>query len=241
MNANSPAANIRYFETPSRLFDEAAQFILSLVKAKPSPEKFSFALSGGSTPRGLYERMTQEDLCSLFPWERIHFFWGDERWVPASDKRSNYRMVRETLLDPAQVPQANIHPIPTSVASPELAAADYEKILKDFFQQKFSFPAFDLILLGLGEDGHTASLFADDPAIQEGKRWVTTALLNTAEPRVTLTLPVMNHGRSILFLVSGEKKKEIFRKILDPKYPTQAFPAQKVHPVSGRVLWFISI
>ena len=230
---------VRYFKNSAELIEETSKFIASLASASSDP--FTISLAGGTTPRGLYERMAQSDFSSRFPWQKTHLFWGDERFVPKTDDRSNYKMTREALLSKSAIPAENIHAVNTSLPSPQAAADDYEKQLNDFFKIELrTFPIFDLVLLGLGEDGHTASLFPGDPALDIHDRLTAVAKLETSEPRVTLTYPVLNHAKNILFLVSGESKKKILEEVLPGKNSKNIYPAQKIQPVSGRLFWFIS-
>ncbi len=232
---NTP--EIRNFKTSSELIEETALFISSL--ARISAERFSISLAGGSTPKGLYERMARPDFAQTFPWRNVHFFWGDERFVPETDSRSNYKMTREALLSKAPVPAENIHAINTSLPSPTASADDYERQLKIFFKTApGKFPAFDLVLLGLGEDGHTASLFPGDPALEITDRLAAPAKLETSEPRITLTYPVINNAKNVIFLVSGESKKKILEEVLPGENSGVRYPAQGIQPVHGKLFWF---
>ncbi len=224
---------VKKFENPAALFDGAAKFILQL--AQQAGPKFSISLAGGTTPRALYERMAAPDMRGSFPWEKMHFFFGDERCVPHEDPRSNYRMARESMLGPAAVPAGNVHPVNTSTASAAASAQDYAGDLEKFFGKDL--PRFDLILLGLGEDGHTASLFPGDPALLENKKWTAPAKVETPEPRVTLTYPVINNADNVMFLVSGESKKKILSEVLPGN---SNYPSGKIKPSSGSLYWFIS-
>lgn len=230
---------VRNFKNSSELIEETANFIISL--AKESLGRFSISLAGGSTPKGLYERMAQPDIAANFPWRQTHFFWGDERFVPETDSRSNFKMTAETLLSKVPVPAENIHAVKTSLASPSAAADEYERQQKIFFKTGPGvFPSFDLVLLGLGEDGHTASLFPGDPALEITDRLAAPAKLTTAEPRITLTYPVLNNAKNIIFLVSGESKKKILKEVLPGKSSNVIYPAQKIQPSHGKLFWFLA-
>ncbi|MFA6600520.1 MAG: 6-phosphogluconolactonase [Candidatus Omnitrophota bacterium] len=238
---DSPAPEILRFEHRSDLFDSAAKKLLALTRPASPGRPFTLALAGGTTPRGFYERMAAVDLRGKFPWHAIHFFWGDERWVAHEDPRSNYRMAKESLLDPSHLDKKLVHPVPTRLESPQASARAYEKELSEFFKTPpATFPVFDLILLGLGEDGHTASLFPGDPALLEEKHAVTVSAAGTSEPRVTLTLPVLNLARNIFFLVCGANKRKVAAAVLEESAGPLALPAQRVRPVSGKIVWFIS-
>ncbi len=259
---NTASPEIRIFPSPEKLYEGAAEFIRGTVTRACLPVgrdcPFTMALSGGSTPAGLFRRMSSNTYRDQFRWNQMHFFWGDERWVPPTDSRSNFRMTQEALLDPAKIPAENIHPVPTSLASPAACAEKYEEELRRFFKGTVPaglpagrqgqppapasccpLPVFDLILLGLGEDGHTASLFPGDPACEEKTKWVTVARTNSSEPRITLTFPVLLAAKKILFLVSGKSKRDMVEKILRQKPGSEGFPASRIHSASGKVSWFL--
>jgi 6-phosphogluconolactonase len=203
--------------------------------------RFLLVLSGGSTPRPLYETLAREPFAAGLPWDRTHLFWGDERCVPPNDPNSNYRMAEETLISRVSVPPENVHRILGESASPEEAARGYERDLRRVFPEE-SFPRFDCILLGLGPDGHTASLFPGDAALEERTRWAMAVEAPESSPirrRVTLSLPAINHGRLVLFLVSGSRKKTLADSILSgPEESRRGYPAARVSP-DGRLVWFL--
>jgi 6-phosphogluconolactonase len=203
--------------------------------------RFSVALSGGSTPRGILSLLAsdQTDPSKRLSWENIHVFFGDERHVPPADRESNYRMANEALLSKVPIPQQNVHRILAELDA-ATAATEYDKELHNFFQTApGEWPRFDLIMLGMGPDGHTASLFPESAALNETKRWV---LANWVEKfstfRITLTFPVINHAAEILFLAAGEEKAEVLKKVLRPQ-PGDSYPAQRVRPADGRLLWMV--
>jgi 6-phosphogluconolactonase len=201
--------------------------------------KFAIALSGGHTPGKMYSLWAQtEQYRNKTPWDRVHLFWSDERFVPADDPRSNYRMARETLISQVPIPAENVHPMPTNLSSPEECARAYETELLKFFGSEP--PAFDVQLLGIGDEGHTASLFPGSPALGEKVRWVA-AVRVAAEPpqRITLTPVVLNQGRNTFFLVAGEGKRAILSAIRDElaSKPSQ-YPAARIHPAREPV-WFL--
>ena len=195
------------------------------------------ALSGGHTPVDLLRTLAQ--LREGYQWEKIHLFLVDERFVPPADEDSNYRMVRETLLDNVPIPEQNIHPVKTVGMSPEEAAFEYERELKRHFAVKQGeFPCFDLILLGLGEDGHTASLFPGNPAAAERERWVVAVKPERARhERITLTLPVLNRARCVVFLVAGAGKAKALKGTVEKKDP--GLPAARVSPAEGSLLFLV--
>ena len=180
--------------------------------------RFSLCLSGGTTPKRAYELLGADALCvPLLDWRKVHLFWGDERFVPADHQDSNFRMAREALIDHVQIPARQVHPIPTSRASPEEAAALYQATLQGYYGANKldpERPLFDLTLLGLGEDGHIASLFPATRALEERDAWVTAVVGVKPEPRVSLTYPALGASREILFVVSGASKRQILARVL---------------------------
>jgi len=198
---------------------------------------FAVALSGGKTPIVFYRKMAEWGSKSF--WKRTHVFLVDERFVPFENEDSNYRMLRETLLGKIPIPQENIHPIPTGKGSLEVFARQYEKDLKSFFKvSKDQFPDFDLILLGIGEDGHTASLFPGSRALSERRRVTSGVVVDERRhDRITLTLPVINHAEHVIFFVTGASKASVLKKIIAGDDPS--LPASMVQPESGKLLFVI--
>jgi len=219
--------NLEVLPDPEALATRAADLMTSIAKAKP---RVAIALSGGSTPRRLYQLLATAPRLEAFPWAHVHWFWGDERFVPPDDPASNYRMTREAMLARAPVPSDHVHAMPTVGLSPEAAAAAYERTLKDFYGADTlaaDRPLFDLVLLGLGTNGHTASLFPGMPVLEERRRWVGTMHDPEAGTRLTLTYPALESSRETVFLVAGADKKAVLRKVLDGD---QAQPAARLHP-----------
>jgi 6-phosphogluconolactonase len=214
------------------LCHEAARRFASAAEAT-GRRPFRVALSGGGTPRRLYEFLASAEFQRRIPWERVHFFWGDERMVPHDHPQSNYRLARDTLLKHVRIPPKNIHPVPVSLPLAQ-AATEYEQELRRHFGRRWGFPEFDLILLGLGDDGHTASLFSGSPALHEKQRWVAAHQPPHLPGRITLTLPVLNAARRVFFLVSGDTKATALRVALEA---SGHLPAQLVHPKKGELLW----
>ncbi|MCC7418515.1 MAG: 6-phosphogluconolactonase [Acidobacteria bacterium] len=214
--------------------DAAARTIDAAVRATG---RCALVLSGGSTPRALYGALASR-LRDQIPWAHVHLFWGDERYVPACDALSNYRMAKEALLDHVPCPAANIHPIPTDAPTPDAAARDYEATLRRYFAGREA--VFDLVLLGLGVEGHTASLFPGSPALAETTRWVL-AVTAPAEPpeRLTLTLPMLNRAASVYFLVAGTQKARALGRVLSGTADPRACPAAGVRPPQGSVIWWV--
>ncbi len=200
--------------------------------------RFAVALSGGNTPRTLY-RLLATDYRSVMPWRQVHIFWGDERYVSPEDPRSDYRMACEEMLDHVPVPRGNVHPMPTLLPEIEEAAEAYEHELMSFFPGQW--PRFDLILLGLGADGHTASLFPHNPALEEEARIVAAVREEHADPplRLTLTLPAINHAANIHFLVAGKDKAAALKRSLSDRADRESAPASAVRPIDGKVVWWV--
>jgi 6-phosphogluconolactonase len=201
--------------------------------------KFAIALCGGHTPEKMYSLWAAtEQYRNKTPWDRVHLFWGDERFVPASDPLSNYRMARETLISHIPIPAQNVHPMPTNLPSPEECARAYESELLKFFGSEP--PAFDIQLLGIGPEGHTASLFPGSPALDEKVHWVAAVRVPAEPPqRITLTLAVLNQGRNTFFLAAGENKRQILSAIREePSGRPSQYPAARIHPLNDPV-WFL--
>lgn len=229
--------DLRVFPNVDRLTEAVAYAIADrLAMAVRTRGSCSIALSGGRTPRALYDRLARNHRKDI-PWAQVHIFWGDERYVPRDDERSNYRMASEALLGYVPVPAANIHRMPTEPADPHDAAAAYEHVLQAHFGAPW--PQFDLVLLGLGDDGHTASLFPGSPALDEVERWVV-AVTGPSEPRVrlTLTLPVITHAAVIDVIVSGRPKAEPLRQALADDADPRRCPASAVRRTDGALVWW---
>lgn len=213
---------------------------LFLEKARRNVDqfgRFSVVLSGGSTPKRMLEILAQPSYVDRLPWRNTHVFWGDERCVPQDDARSNVLMARHTLLDHVPVPEENVHPLRCE-KDPAGAASRYEAILKEFFMDRL--PSFDLVWLGLGTNGHTASLFPGTPVVEEQTRWAAEVFIEEQDMwRVTLTLPVLNQAETVVFLVSGQKKAEILQQVMEDPSTAAHFPAQLVQPKSGNLVWMV--
>ncbi len=213
----------------------AALFIRQAQRAIRRSGRFVVALAGGQTPRRTYEWLAHPACRNTVEWEAVYVFWGDERCVPLEDPRSNARMACEALLNHVPIPPDHIHPI-VCEGDPAAAAVRYEAVLRRFFGE--GPPRFDLVFLGLGEDGHTASLFPFHPALEERTRWVVE-VEGTLPPRVTLTFPALNQARRVAFLVSGASKAEILKEVLRGPVDPRRRPAQGIRPAAGRVLWLV--
>lgn len=214
----------------------AKLFLRSGLDAVRERGVFAVVLSGGSTPRPLYRRLAGEPLRGEAPWDRTHLFWGDERTVPPDHWESNYRSAMEELIAPLGLDPARVHRMEGEI-EPEDAAARYEAGLRLFFGERSADPVFDLVLLGIGEDGHTASLFPGTAAVGETCRWVVAnEVPRLGVVRLTLTAPLMNTARRILFLVSGAGKAGILREVLDGPRDPLRLPAQLIAPDSGELI-----
>jgi 6-phosphogluconolactonase len=194
----------------------------------------TLALSGGSTPKPLYEALAEQSL----PWEKIHIFWGDERYVPSNHPDSNQLMARQAWLDRINIPVENIHPMPTGANDPSKDAQSYESELQQFFGVSAGeFPALDIILLGMGDDGHTASLFPHTEALQVCDRMITVGNKD-GQPRITFTIPLINRASCIIFLVAGESKRPALAQIFSPDGDANSYPSRFVQP-QGELLWLL--
>jgi 6-phosphogluconolactonase len=202
---------------------------------------FTAALSGGSTPAPLYRILAsgEHSFRARVPWERAHFFWADERCVPANHEDSNYRLVKDLMLSRIPVPPGNVHPVDTRFPDASDAASGYERLLREFFHAgSGAWPRFDLVLLGMGKDGHTASLFPGTEVLAETERLVAAQWVEKLGAfRITLTPPVLNHSALVVFLVSGGDKAATLRDVLCGPASRQELPAQLVAPADGRLLW----
>jgi 6-phosphogluconolactonase len=203
--------------------------------------QFTLVLSGGSTPFGLYELLAKSPYRERVSWDRVHLFWGDERCVAPDDPGSNFRLAREQLIAPLGIPQTNLHRIKGELRVPEETAREYESDLTGFFNlQVGELPRFDLILLGLGTDGHTASLFPCDSSLQEQDRLViATQSAHAGTQRVSLTLPTIKHARHIFFLISGAEKSEAVLAVLETSGEGVPLPASLVEPINGDLRFYL--
>jgi 6-phosphogluconolactonase len=232
---------IRTLTTPQELFAAAAEEVFRAAEDSVAERgRFTIALSGGSTPKSLYNLLATNARIAL-PWDRMFFFWGDERHVGPDDPESNYRMANDAMLSKVAVPPANILRVPAENPDAAAAAAAYEQTLIKFFALKpGQFPRFDLILLGLGPDGHTASLFPGTAALSETTRLVVANRVEKMKTfRITLTLPVLNAAECVTFLVSGTDKAEVLKTVLEGDAPPEQYPAKMVRPAKGKLIWFL--
>jgi 6-phosphogluconolactonase len=243
--SNEMPNEVRVFDGVSELMRATAEAIsLAARQAMDDHGRFTWALAGGSTPRTVYELLVSDFYRARMPWSAIHFFWGDERHVPPDHPDSNYRMAREAMLDPVSVPEENVHRIHGENSDAAAAAAEYEAELRTFFHLEATGvgvrPRFDLVLLGLGPEGHTASLFPGSPALHEREHWVAAPWVEKLQTfRITLTPPVLNRAAAVLFLVAGEEKADALHAVLEEVGDADLYPARIVRPDEGDLLWLI--
>lgn len=237
----SSSAEIRVLTTPQELFEAAAEEVLRDAKeAVEARGRFTIALSGGSTPKSLYNLLAT-NARNAMPWDRTFFFWGDERHVPPTDPDSNYRMVDEVMLSKVPVPPGNVFRMPAENPDATAVADAYEKTLRKFFQlEAVGIPQFDLILLGMGPDGHTASLFPGTAGLQEKSHLVIANWVEKLKAhRLSFTLPILNAARCVAFLVSGIDKAPALHAVLEEDAPGEQYPAKLVNPSPGKLVWFV--
>ena len=235
---NKAVRLVQVVDDVAALAEAAAERVVARLAA-PSDRR-AVCLSGGSTPESLYRLLATERFRARIPWQQVHWFWGDERFVPSDDERSNAGMVMNSLLAHAPVPPENVHRIPTDVASPQESARLYAAELRDFYRADAldpRRPLFSVVLMGLGGDGHTASLFPGDPAVDEIARWVVGVErpgLEPFVPRVSLTLPALASTREMLFLVSGKSKRNVIKRVL----AGEDLPSARAY-ADGDLVWLV--
>lgn len=215
----------------AELFAETAR------QAVSARGRFTVALSGGSTPRALYELLAGEVYATRIPWNETHIFWSDERCVPPDSEESNYRMAHEAMLVRVPIPEEQIHRL-RGEDEPQSAALDYTRILEEEFDE--TPPRFDLILLGMGEDGHTASLFPDSTALDDHEHLIAAPFIAKFKThRLTMTLRTINAASSVIFLVTGKAKAETLRAVLEGETGEHSYPAKLVEPAGGELIWLV--
>jgi 6-phosphogluconolactonase len=227
---------VSIFRTSDALNQAAAQFVSDLAgKSVLARGRFSVCLSGGDTPKGLYTLLSMNPYHDLIPWEKTFIFWGDERCVPQDDEDNNAHMAMKALLNKIDVPASNIFPIPVNLP-PADAAIQYEQTLKNFFGKEE--PRFDLILLGLGENGHTASLFPGTKVLHEKSHWVKEVFVADKQVyRITMTALLINKAHHILFMVTGAYKSAILKTVLSASLQPEKYPVQLIKPEQGEAYW----
>ena len=233
--------NREVFKDPDYLSKGLAEWITSLIEETLSrKERFSFVLSGGNTPKKLNLLLASSPYKERINWKKIYVFWGDERAVPFDDERNNARMAFDTLLNKVDIPRNQIHIMDTRLV-PEEAAAQYEKILREYFGTAIlPLRTFDLVLLGMGDDGHTLSLFPGEPVIHEEKSWVTSFFLKAQDMhRITLTKNIVNRADHIVFMVSGKEKAHALHEVLEGEKNPDRYPSQVIIPTQGELHIFM--
>jgi 6-phosphogluconolactonase len=232
--------NVEVFKDADHLNIALAEWITSLIEETLTrKEQFSLVLSGGNTPKKLNLLLASSPYKERIDWKKIHVFWGDERAVPLDDERNNARMAFDTLLNKVDIPEDQIHIMDTSL-SPQAAAMQYEEILFEYFgTDDLPFESFDLVLLGMGDDGHTLSLFPGTPVIQEGKSWVSSFFLTAQDMyRITLTKNIVNHANHIVFMISGKEKAHALHEVLEGERNPEKYPSQVIIPTQGELHFF---
>ncbi len=221
----------------------ATQLLHHAQRAVAERGIFTLSLAGGSTPRKLYTLLATEPEFAAFPWKETHFFFGDERHVPPSHLDSNYLMVSNTLLASNLIPAGNVHRVRAELPDANMTAADYDVELRSFFNATMRFnnaPRFDMILLGMGPDGHTASLFPDSKALNEKERWVVANWVEKFKSfRITFTFPVLNAARTVMLLVAGQDKTDMIHDVLVASKNKPVYPVQFVQPLDGTKIWMM--
>ena len=225
-------------QNADELSASAAKWIADCISATLQvQDRFTIVLSGGSTPKKLHTLLAASPYKEQIDWSRLHIFWGDERAVPFEDVRNNARMAFDTLIEHVPIPRNQVHVMDTKL-DPESAASEYERILRRYFDE--TGPTFDLVLLGMGDDGHTLSLFPGKPIVHEERKWVAAYYLREQNMfRITLTAPVTNRSRKIAFLVSGAGKASALKQVLEGDYRPDTYPSQLIKPEDGEVHWFL--
>jgi len=230
--------NLKIAENIDVLSEHVAELIVSSVKnTLEQKDQFTLVLSGGSTPQKLYRLLASDKLRNKIDWNKLHIFWGDERYVPFEDENNNAGMAFEALLNHVPAPKEQIHIIRTDI-NPDQSAIEYEKIIKTYFPDPDK--TFDMVLLGLGNDAHTLSLFPGSPLLHEKQNWVKSLYLKKQEMhRITLMPSVVNGADAILFLVSGADKAAAVNHILSEEYNPDLYPAQIIQPYNDNLYWFV--
>ena len=247
---NRADAQVRVYQDAGEVALKAARYFARLAdQYVVGSGRFTVALSGGSTPRAMFTLLAEAPFLDTVPWESIYFFWGDERTVPPDHPDSNYRMAHETLLSRVPAPAENIFRIPAELPDPERAADEYAATLVNFFTKQSpgsgtaplaGVPRFDLIFLGMGPDGHTASLFPGTTALQVMDRTVVANYVDKFKThRITLTAPVINNARNVTFVAAGTDKAEALAEVLEGDYQPELYPSQLIHPRQGSLLWMV--
>jgi 6-phosphogluconolactonase len=239
MSATESTPNVLIFDDAEQVAQAAARRIVELARQSINERgNFSLALSGGSTPKRIYELLASDDYRSQIEWPSVHIFFGDERTVPPDHSDSNYRMANEAMLSHLPVPPENIHRM-NGVGDAAANASDYESDMRSYFGET-DWPRLDLVMLGMGDDGHTASLFPESTALEEERAWVVANWVEKFNTwRITMTAPAINAARNVLFLISGAGKADRLHEVLKGVRDTARLPSQLIAPIAGRLEWYI--
>ncbi|MEO8961944.1 MAG: 6-phosphogluconolactonase [Ginsengibacter sp.] len=229
---------LHIFDNRELMSDQLASWIVNhILDTFKKQDSFTLVLSGGETPRLLFRKLAFDSYKTKIDWKRIHLFWGDERAVPFDDDRNNAKMAYDILISHIDIPAKQVHIMRTDI-EPNFAADEYEKILRRYFEHTPN--SFDLVLLGMGDDGHTLSLFPGSPIIEEHTHWVTSVYNSEQEMyRITLMPIIVNKASNIAFMVDGDKKASALASVLEGDYQPKKFPAQIIKPTNGQLHWFL--
>lgn len=239
---NLSRAQVHVCTDARELSRSVAERVVQLAQeAIESRGRFTIAFSGGNTPKPMYELLATPEFSKRIDWSKTYAFWGDERCVPHDSPQSNYRMVNDLLLSKVPIPRENVHPTVGQDEDPSRSAENYERSIRNVFQANGKeIPSFDLNLMGIGDEGHTASIFPDSPVFDVQDRLVTFVHVEKVKMwRITFTLPLLNHARHVVFMVEGKGKQDILPQVLDSANPSRTIPAQFIHPVNGTLEWFV--
>ena len=237
-----PRVTVRIEDDANRVAARSAEIFARLVEESAAEEHpFRVALSGGSTPKLLYQLLASEEYRDRVAWDRVEFFFGDERWVPQTDKDSNFKLANDYLFQPLGIEASRVFPMPTEGVEPPGAAEQYESVIRRTFSlASREMPRFDLIFLGMGDDGHTASLFPHTAALREYSKQVAANYVEKLNTwRITLTAPVLNAAGHVLFMVAGESKAPALKQVLEGEYNPEEYPSQFLREASGHVTWLV--
>ena len=228
------------YDTAQQMNEAVVNAILQkTTTALQQRSAFHIALAGGSTPKSIYELMATERFQKSFPWDKMHFYFGDERCVPADHVDSNYRMARQALLSKVPVPEGNVHPVVVDIRNIDASAEHYASELKNQLPLRDSIPVFDLVLLGIGDDGHTASLFPGTDILNETRKWVSAVYVEKFDAwRISLTYPVINAAANIFVIAAGSGKSNILKEVLLTESSDTPYPVQRIDP-AGELVWYI--
>jgi 6-phosphogluconolactonase len=229
---------INIYKSNEILAEELANWMCDVIgETLKNQEFFSLVLSGGDTPKALYQKLSSEEYKNKINWKRIHIFWGDERVVPFTDEKSNAGMAYKLLIDHIDIPASQVHIIRTDI-QPNFAVDEYRKLLHSQFDHTFQ--SFDLVLLGMGDDGHTLSLFPNSPLIEEQENWVNAVFSKKKEMyRISLMPLIINRASKIAFMVQGKTKAAVLKEVMEGSYNPTKYPAQIIKPVNGELYWFV--